>query len=186
MFYSIAGMVRRKFAKSLVVETGNIGFLVHSAISDLSKINIGDKITMYTHFHVREDQISLVGFLDEENLDIFEKIISVSGIGIKAGIAILSILNPKEISEAIESGNPERFEGIPGIGKKTAQKIILELRGRVDFNKKEENSNKEAEEALIGLGFSKKEAREVLRKVSDNAIAIEEKIKEALKLLNSR
>lgn len=182
MFYSLFGKIQKKLSKSVVINVGGIGFLVHAISPDLDKINIGDEVTVYMHFHVREDQMSLVGFLNEEYLSVFEKIISVSGIGIKAGISILSSITPQGVREAVEQGKPEAFEKISGIGKKTAQKIVLELRGNIDFNRNEaEEEVPEAEEALVSLGFTKKEAQDALRKIDPGVTSIEGKVREALK-----
>lgn len=182
MFYSLSGKIQKKFSKSLVLQVGGIGFLVHAISPDLDKINIGGEVMVYTHFHVREDQMSLVGFLNEEYLSVFEKIISVSGIGIKAGISILSSITPQTVKDAVDQGKPEIFEKISGIGKKTAQKIVLELRGNIDFNRNEaEEEVPEAEEALISLGFTKKEAQEALRKIDPSITTVEEKVREVLK-----
>lgn len=180
MFYSLTGKIQSKLSNAAVMNVGGIGFLVYTTLSVLASINIGDEKTFYTHFHMREDQISLAGFLCEEELNIFEKIISVSGVGIKAGLAILNANNPEEIKNAIFSGKSEVFEKISGIGKKTAQKIILELSGKIDFNKDKNLLDSDAKSALMSLGFTEKEAVRALKNV-DSEASLEEKIKQVLR-----
>lgn len=180
MIYSLTGKIQSKLSNALIIDVGGVGFLVYTTLPILASLNTGDSAMLYTHFHVREDQMSLAGFLDLEQLEIFEKIISVSGVGIKAGLAILSGNRPEEIRNAITLGKSEVFERISGIGKKTAQKIILELRGKLDFNKQENISDSEAKSALMSLGFTEKEAVHALKDI-DSESSLEEKIKQVLK-----
>ena len=180
MIYSLYGKIQSRLSNAVVMDVNGVGFLVYTTLPILASLSVGDKVMMYTHFHVREDQMSLAGFLNQEYLDIFEKVISVSGVGIKAGLAILSINNPGDIKNAIASGKVEVFEKISGIGKKTAQKIILELRGKIDFNKRENTTDDEAKTALVSLGFTEKEAKKALKNIS-SGMTLEEKIIKALK-----
>jgi len=182
MFYSLSGKIQNKLFNAVIVDVHGIGFLVYTTLPVLAKAAVGDDIIMYTYLHVREDQMLLAGFLKEDDLNIFKKVISVSGVGIKAGLAILSSINADDLLKAVEEGKVEIFEKISGIGKKTAQKLILELRGKVDFDKiKEKNSlNEEAQDALIKLGYTKKEAQDALQKV-DSKLSLGDKIREVLR-----
>ena len=182
MFYSLSGKIQNKLSNAVIVDVHGIGFLVYTTLPILAKTNIGDDIAMYVYLHVREDQMLLAGFLEEDDLNIFKKVISVSGVGIKAGLAILSSVNFNDLLKAVEEGKVEIFEKVSGIGKKTAQKLILELRGKVDFDRNKEGNSldEEATEALIRLGYTKKEAQIALQKV-DSKLSLEDKIREALR-----
>ncbi len=183
MFYSLTGKIQKKLPNAVVLDIGGIGFLVYTIIPILAKLNVGEDIQLFTYFHVREDNMSLVGFLEEISLDVFKKIVSVSGIGIKGALAVLSANSCDEIIKAIEKSDSSLFQKISGIGKKTAQKIILELKGKVNFDQEDQMSvvDQEAEDALMRLGFTKKEARSALGKIDSKIIKLEDKIKEVLK-----
>ncbi len=183
MFYSLTGKIQKKLPNAVVLEVGGVGFLVYTIIPILAKINVGESIKVFTYFHVREDHLDLVGFVDEASLDVFKKIVSVSGIGIKGALAVLSANSCDEIIKAIEKSDSSLFQKISGIGKKTAQKIILELKGKVDFDQEDKTSvvDQEAEDALMRLGFTKKEARQALGKIDSKITKLEDKIKEVLK-----
>lgn len=183
MFYSLSGKIQKKMFNAIVLDVHDVGFLVYTIIPILAKLNIGDDVKMFVYFHVREDQMSLVGFLDETSLDVFKKIISVSGIGIKGALAVLGANSCDEIIKAIEKSDSSLFQKISGIGKKTAQKIILELKGRVDFDQEDKTSvaDEEAEDALMRLGFTKKEAQRALSKIDSKFVKLEDKIKEVLR-----
>jgi len=183
MFYSLSGKIQKKLFNAVALEINGIGFLVYTIIPILAKLNVGDNVKMFVYFHVREDQMSLVGFLDETSLDVFKKIISVSGIGIKGALAVLGANSCDEIIKAIEKSDSSLFQKISGIGKKTAQKIILELKGKIDFDRENKIStvDQEAEEALMRLGFTKKEARKALGNIDSKIIKLEDKVKEVLR-----
>ena len=134
MFYSLSGKIQKKLPNAVVLEIGGIGFLVYTIIPILAKLNVDENVKLFVYFHVREDKMELVGFLEETSLDVFKQIVSVSGIGIKGALAVLSANSCDEIIKAIEKSDSSLFQKISGIGKKTAQKIILELKGKVDFD----------------------------------------------------
>ena len=120
-------------------------------------VNDGKEISLYTYFHVREDAQTLFGFMLEEERDFFEKLISVSGVGPKLGLSILSTYTKSEVESMILDGNDSALSKTPGLGSKGAQKIILELRGKIDFKKVEEKEGeeiKELKDALKALGFT--------------------------------
>jgi Holliday junction DNA helicase RuvA len=148
----------------------------------------GETYSLYTHFHVRDDNQSLYGFEKEQERDFFEQLISVSGIGPKIGIAIITMFGRKELETKILEGDAKSLSKVPGLGMKGAQKIILELRGKIDFEQKESSDDsiiRELKEALKTLGFSGSQLKEsvevgekILKKNKD--ISIEELIKKVL------
>ena len=148
----------------------------------------GETYSLYTHFHVREDNQSLYGFQTEQERDFFEQLISVSGIGPKIGLAIMTIFSRKELEDKILEGDSKSLSKVPGLGMKGAQKIILELRGKIDFDQKESLEDsviRELKEVLKTLGFSGSQLKEsvevgekILKKNKD--LSIEELIKKVL------
>jgi len=148
----------------------------------------GKMYSLYTHFHVREDNQSLYGFQTEQERDFFEQLISVSGIGPKIGMAIMTMFGRKELEEKILEGDARSLSKVPGLGIKGAQKIILELRGKIDFDQEESSEDliiRELKEALKTLGFSGSQLKEsvevgekILKKNKD--VSIEELIKKVL------
>jgi len=148
----------------------------------------GEKYSLYTHFHVRDDRQTLFGFKTEQERDFFEQLISVSGVGPKTGISIITTFSRKELESIILKGDARSLSKVSGLGMKGAQKIILELRGKIEFEQKdgpEEDIIKELKEALKTLAFSGEQLKErikvgedILKKKKD--ISIEELIKEVL------
>jgi Holliday junction DNA helicase RuvA len=138
-----------------ILTASGIGYRVY--ITKKTNILSGENISLYTYFHVREDAQTLYGFLTEGERDFFEKLISVSGVGPKLGLSILSTYSKEEVEELVVEGNDSQLSKTPGLGSKGAQKIILELRGKIDFKKEvqEETSElKELKMALKSLGFT--------------------------------
>ena len=147
-----------------------------------------DKTSLFIHTHIREDNLALFGFRNPDDLDLFEKLISVSGVGPKTALTMFSVATSENIAKAISQSNLTFFTSIPGIGKKSAQKIILDLKskigkGEIDFSKLEGNS--ELIDSLVTLGFQKSEIVSVLPQV-DQSLDITGQIKSALKLLQKK
>ncbi|KKT42376.1 MAG: Holliday junction DNA helicase RuvA, holliday junction DNA helicase RuvA [Microgenomates group bacterium GW2011_GWC1_44_37] len=140
---------------------------------------------LFIHTHLREDSLSLFGFSSSEDLDLFELLISVSGVGPKIGLAIFTAADSTNIIRAIESTNLSFFTSISGVGKKTAQKIILDLKSKVgkgDINMKNLEGSSELVDSLISLGFQKQEIAPIMVEI-DNSLPLSMQIKNALKLL---
>lgn len=196
MFAYIKGNLEVKSTNYVVIENGGIGYKIFMSNKSIGTIgNIGDNVKVYTHYHVREDNISLFGFNVEEELRMFEILINVSGVGAKSALTMLSDITPSSFAIAVINDDITRLTKIPGIGKKTAQRLILELKDKlkkedisgeqieVDENEKDENINNDAITALQVLGYSKKEAETVLKKIDTQKLSIEEILKQALKIL---
>jgi len=190
MFAFIKGITETISKEYLVLENNGVGYKINSALSTLEKLVTGKEAKVFTYMHVREDNISLFGFITQEELRVFELLLSVSGIGPKAAISVLSGLSPSKFSLAVITGDAVLLKSIPGIGLKTAQRMILELRDKIkteDGMEVSESSSElgekklEALNALQVLGYSAKEALSVLNKVNVDNLGIEDIIKQALK-----
>lgn len=184
MIASVVGKVTYKGIDHLVVETGGIGYKVFVVNDVMVNIGLEEPVKLVTQLVVREDSQSLYGFLTTTELELFNLLIGVSGVGPKIAMAVLSAGKIDELRSAIGCGDSAIFMAVSGIGKKTAERIILELKTKVGEVGLSEigSSAQEVINALAGLGYNMYEIREVLRKISP-VLPIEVKIKEALKLL---
>jgi len=194
MISYIQGTVSKIDEELIIVETNNIGYGIFTSLNTIDSINLNEEIKVHTHLYVREDKINLFGFLTEEELDMFEKLIKISGVGPKAAIAILSISKVKTLKREIANENINYLKKASGIGKKTAGKIILELKDKMDVIFEDDDgveidssiSGSFVENALIQLGFNKMEIRKALSKIKSEGKQEEEIIKEALKIMGNR
>lgn len=188
MIGSIKGAIALKTDKFLIVETAGVGYKVSVSPDVLSKAKkTGEEICLWIHTHVREDSLDLYGFLDYSELEFFEMLISVSGIGPRSGLAILGIASIDTLRKAISTGDTSYLTKISGIGKKTAERIVIDLRDKMGEEASSGSLQIELDalEALKSLGYSQADARDVLKKVSPD-VDTNTKIKEALKLLGGR
>ncbi len=192
MIGSIRGKIILKTEKFLIVETGGVGYKISVSPDILSKTKkTGDEIFLWIHTHVREDAFDLYGFLDDEELKFFELLINVSGIGPKGALTILGVASVGTLRKAIGTNDISYLTKISGIGKKTAEKIVIELRDKLKekMSGEEGYSSLQEEldslEALKALGYSQGEAREALKKVTPGGNT-NTKIREALKILGSK
>lgn len=188
MIGSIKGKIILKTEKFLIVETGGVGYKISVSPDTLSKLKKPEeKIFLWTHTHVREDILDLYGFLDREELEFFQMLINVSGIGPKGALSILGIASIETLRKAISTGDTAYLTKVSGIGRKTAEKIIIELRDKMGEEKTGTSLQGELDalEALKSLGYSQSEAREALKKVLPNTDT-NTKIREALKVLAAK
>ena len=187
MIGSINGKIVLKEDKFLIVEAAGVGYKVWVSPDVLSKASkASGQIFLWAHTHVREDSFDLYGFLEREELEFFEMLINVSGIGPKGALTILSVATIETLRRAIGTGDIAYLTKISGIGKKTAEKIVIELRDKVGGEKEGTTLQGELDalEALKSLGYSQNEARDALKKVS--ATDTNTKIREALKILGGK
>ena len=174
---------------NVIVDINGVGYKALVADSLYAKLTKGDKIKLFTFTYVREDALELFGFLELEDLKLFENLITVSGIGPKTALNIFSFGERKHIVEAIIKGDVSFFTSVPRLGTKNAQKIIIELKNKMgssqdfDLSGKDYLENAEVIEALKNFGFSVKEAQSALRDVSKEGLSLDQKIKLALKNL---
>lgn len=198
MIATLNGKLIIKELNYVVVECGGVGFKCFVTQNTYSAIgNIGDTVFLYTYLAVREDALDLYGFADSGELEIFKLITSVSGVGSKIGLAVLSEFTHDKIMLYIASGDAKSLTAAPGVGLKLAQRIILELKDKVGtvisedapFNAKSlgnatvYTSSREAIEALVSLGYSQSEASLAVSKL-DTSLDTNELIKQALKMLS--
>ena len=196
MYAYIKGTLEEKSTDSIEVETAGIGYKIYVSEHTMAKLGeIGEKVKIYTHYHVREDNISLYGFMSNEELKMFELLLQVSGIGAKTAIAMLSNITPSKFALAIISNDLKTLTKIPGIGNKSAQRMVLELKDKLktqtaiedDEEETTPNDNSEsineAEQALQILGYNKSEISKVFDKFDTHNLSTEDLIKEALKRL---
>lgn len=181
MYAYIDGIVSEIKPSYLVIENNQIGFLIISPYP--YHYHLGEKVRIYTHHYVREDINHLYGFKTLESKELFLKLISVSGIGPKSALSILATDAINDIILAIEEGNAKYLTKFPGIGLKSAQQIILDLKGKLVEAEDEliPTYKNDVEDALSALGYSRTEIRKVLKKVNQD-LPVEAMIKEALKL----
>ncbi|WP_040397232.1 Holliday junction branch migration protein RuvA [Anaerococcus senegalensis] len=194
MISYIIGEIKYIGEENFVIENNDIGYLINSSFNTIKTLEINNEFKIFTKMNVREDDISLFGFSSKDELEVFELLTSVSTIGPKNAIAVLSTLNVDKIKLAIVNNDIDTLTKAKGIGKKTASRIILELVDKVkkmaindDISILEESSkssNSEidvAREALINLGYQRNSIDNVLTTLKDSDLSLEEIIKEALK-----
>lgn len=188
MIGSIKGKIILKTEKFIIVETAGVGYKITVSPDLLSKTNkVNEEIFLFIHTHVREDAFDLYGFLEQEELEFFELLLNVSGIGPRSALAILSIASIESLRRAISTGDTSYLTKVSGIGRKTAEKIVIELRDKIGKEKIGSSLQGEIDvlEALKSLGYSQNEAREALKNISGE-MDINSKIKEALKVLGKK
>ena len=177
MIAYLKGNIIKKDEKFVVVNVGGVGYKVFCIASN-SKINLNEEIEFLIHTVVREDALELFGFLEETSLKLFEKLINISGIGPRSALGIVNVGTIESLTEAINKGDLAYLTAVSGIGKKTAEKIILELRGQIsDLNFT--NTDNEVVAALKAMGYTERDAQVFAKSAIGNTT--QEKIKSALK-----
>ncbi len=187
MIGRLEGKIAGIRGNAAIVMVGGVGYLVAASAYTLGKIAGESEVSLHIHTHVREDQLALYGFLSEEELSMFELLISISGIGPKVALSILSIADPKTIRTAIVNKDPSILTRVSGVGKKTAERVIVELQNKVDAIGIEDQgtalAGQDAIEALVSLGYSVTESREALKQVPADITDVSTRIRQALKNL---
>ncbi len=196
MIALLTGRIRRKATDHLIIDVAGVGYQVQAPLSTFYRLpETGEEVTLHIHTHVREDALSLFGFLAEEEKDMFLLLMSVSGIGPRLALAVLSSLSIAEIASAIQASDDSRLCSIPGIGKKTAARMVLELKDKMKFLpgapplderiEAKTDSVEDAVSALVNLGYKKPLAEETLKKVRQErpGLSVEALIREGLSAL---
>ena len=197
MFYYLSGTVTHIEPYLAVIDCGGVGYACRTTSYTLSALKKGDKGKLFTHLNVREDAMELYGFATQEELNLFQHLISVSGVGPKAALAILSAATPESLAMAIVTGDEKSLTAAPGVGKKIAQRIILELKDKMaresaatglDFSGGAAvsvpaftNKATEAAQALAVLGYTSAEVAQALKGVDVETLSLEEIIRQCLK-----
>lgn len=195
MFYYLSGKVALTLPNAVVIDCGGVGYACLTSRHTLQKLSAGENATLYTYLYVREDVFDLYGFADPEELNCFKMLIGISGIGPKAAVSILSTTTPAGFALSVLTGDEKLLSSAPGIGKKTAQRIILELSDKLAkaqpaataattlTDAPSGNIMAEALNALLVLEYSRAEALEALRTIDPVGLTVEEVIRQALKKL---
>ena len=208
MLAYIKGKLEMKMTGYVVIDVGGLGYKIFMSDAGSDKLgNIGDIVKVHTYYRVREDDISIYGFNTQEELKMFELLLGVSGVGAKTALAMLETCSPSEFAMAVVTEDVKVLTEIPGIGPKSAKRIILELKDKIkkeqeveaikeEIGKKEKQENRfydaieikekvsEAIQALQVLGYNKKEIEKVIEKLNYKELSTEELIKKGLNLLN--
>lgn len=192
MITNLKGRLEAKGEDYVVVNVGGIGFKVHVPTSFLGELGgIGEQVRLFTHLHVRENELALYGCGSKEKLTLFELLLSVSGIGPKTALAVLSTLSVDSLQLALAQGKPEILARAPGIGMKTAKKLIFELKDKLEVELVPAapfptEADVEVIEALTSLGYSVAEAQRALQSVPKEVTEVEERVRSALSYFASR
>jgi holliday junction DNA helicase RuvA len=187
MIRLIKGKIIDKKPDYVVVDTGSIGYKVFISLKSASEVNREQEIILHTYLSVRENAMDLYGFTQKEELNFFELLLTLNGVGPKTALTILSTSNAETIISGIQSNDANYLSKISGLGKKTAEKILIGLKDKIGVieNSTETNTNGTmAIDALVSLGYSEKNARETILKVKQDST--EQMIREALQLLNKK
>ncbi len=194
MIVALDGVLETRGIDSVVVKVGPLSLLVSVPGSTLSRLGtVGDKVRLHTHLYVREDIISMYGFASADELALFQNLISVSGIGPKAALAFLSTLNVEQLASAIVGENVDLLTQVPGIGKKMAGRVVLELKGKLEkgwagaITPALTPDDADVVAALTTLGYSLKEATQAVSNLPNaEKLDLEEKVRLALRQLAAR
>lgn len=199
MIYSVKGEVVHIEQNLIVVECGGVGYACHSTSSAVSAAVMGEKLKLFTYLNIREDAAELFGFAQESELNCFKKLISVSGVGCKMAVSVLSALSPQEFALSVINEDYKKLTKAQGVGNKLAQRIVLELKDKlkkdgsfenadiplVNVNAAGGNAYNEALTALMVLGFSNSQAQTALEGLSPE-LSVQELVKEGLKRLSGK
>jgi len=194
LLYYIKGMIIHSGEDYLVLDNSEIGYKIFTSLTSIASVNVIEKVTMYTVLIHREDDMSIYGFTTQDELKIFQLLTTVSGVGPKLALGILSSIPYNQLVGMIGSEDITGLLKAHGVGKKTAQRIVLELKDKVDhtiflknagsgIQVRQDNKVEEAINALISLGYIRSEAERIVIMVNDDSLNIEELIKKALKCL---
>ena len=198
MFAYIKGSLEMKSKNYIVIDVGGLGYKIFMSETAINEIGeIGENIKVFTYYRVREDDISIFGFRTQEELRMFELLLSVSGVGAKSALAMLSCIEPSDFAIAVISNNIKLLTQIPGIGTKSAQMIILELKDKLKAEQNEEQIeqsklksakvNETVQEAISGLmvlGYSRKDIEKAFEHLTVESLSVEDLIKNGLILLS--
>ncbi|MFZ2299779.1 MAG: Holliday junction branch migration protein RuvA [Candidatus Moraniibacteriota bacterium] len=190
MIAQLEGKIAGVRGNAVILMVGGVGYQVFLSAYTLGKVAGQEQVLLHIHTHVREDQLALYGFLSEDELSMFELLISISGIGPKVALSILSIADVKTIRTAIVNKDPSILTRVSGVGKKTAERVIVELQNKVESVDIEDQAGalagQDAIEALTSLGYSISQAREALKSVPTDVTDVGARIRQALKNLGKK
>lgn len=194
MIGSLEGTIEFVAEKFILLDVRGVGYKIFCGVGTLDKMpEKGAAVKLWTHFHVREDSHELYGFFHYAELDLFEMLIAISGIGPKGALGVLNIAPVDTLKKAIAAGDTSYLTRVSGIGRKTAEKVVLELKEKMSgrgtiVDAPELRDEADALDALVGLGYSQREAREALASVEDKteSVSVAERVKAALRNLGKK
>lgn len=191
MIGHIEGKVIFKGERHVVVDVNGVGYKVFLPLSALKSSMVQDTVGFWTHQHIREDAMDLFGFLHPSELEFFEMLIGISGIGPRSALGVMALAPVDTIKKAIAAGDTSYLTKVSGIGRKTAEKIVLELKekmgfGKVSYGGEELQHDTDILDALVALGYSTMQARDVLGHIPASLQGREARLKEALKMLGKK
>lgn len=191
MISYLEGKIIYKGPRHIILLTNGVGYKISATDGYIKSINQEDDAEVFTHLNVKEDALELYGFKTREELELFELLITISGVGPRAGLAIVAMDSPDAIAGAILNEDAKYMTQVSGIGLKTAQKIVIELQDKVaklSFEPEEKKSivDSDVVSALETLGYASRDVREVLRHISKDIESVEGRVKEALKILGNK
>lgn len=190
MIAGLDGTLQSRSADGAIVKVGGVSLQVHVPSSTLASLGaIGEEVHLYTHLHLREDNVTLYGFASTEELDLFRMLIGVSGVGPKAALAMLSAMSSSHLATAIATENVDLLSQVPGVGKKMASRLALELKGKLEsvwLAAPAVEPNAEVIAVLTSLGYTRSEATSAVATLPDSPeLAIEERVRLALQYFGS-
>ncbi|TAL48793.1 Holliday junction branch migration protein RuvA [Patescibacteria group bacterium] len=190
MIARLTGSIAHRGESFVVIEAGGIGYKVFVTGAALKKLEDGKETSFWTYLAVRENALDLFGFEGREELELFEILITVPGIGPKTALNVLNVASAEILKHAVFSENTAELVKVSGIGKKTAEKIVLELRGKLgaprEVSGKFLRDESDALEALVSLGYSREQVRQTLKRLPQEVTGTNERVKHALKLLSGQ
>jgi Holliday junction DNA helicase RuvA len=189
MISYLKGKIIYKLKNNVVLEVSNVGYTIFVSDNFLNELKADQMIEIFTHQHVKEDALDLYGFKSLAELEFFKLLISVSGVGPKSALSVLAIANLDDIKESIVQGDSHLLTKVSGIGKKTAERVVLELKDKLfkmggDYDLSKVGFVGEEIDALMALGYSMFEAREALKQVDNDILDSTERIRQALKKMS--
>lgn len=198
MYAYISGILDSKSSNYIIIDVNGIGYKIYMSPNAIENMDdIGNKVKVYTHYHVREDAISLFGFTTNEELRMFELLISVSGVGAKSALTILANIEPSSLALAVVSNDISKLVKLPGIGAKSAARIILELKDKLKSEQLVIKQHIETEDIVVNdekvdeaisalqvLGYNRKDIEKIIQKIDVRSLNLEEIIKLALKYIS--
>jgi len=190
MISRLEGKILMRGDRFLIIDVNNIAYKIFVTPKELKNAKKDENFSLWTHLHVREDALELYGFREYAEMEFFEMLIQISGIGPKSAIGVLSVAPLDTIKKAISSGETSYLTKVSGIGRKTAEKIVLELREKLgELESQASGMFKEDQDvlsAMESLGYSRQEAREVVKQIPENIQGTGQRVKEALKILGKQ
>jgi len=191
MITTLTGKVSEQINETIVLNVHGVGYGLLVSADDWGKLSVGTEATVYIYEHIREQSHDLFGFISRNTKELFEKLLSVNGVGPKMALAILSVGSMQDVQQAISSGDVKLLQSAPGVGKKVAERVVVDLKDKVGLisstsataflNQPSYTKLDDAHEALLALGYSLQDAAQALESV-DSSLPLDEKIRQALKV----